>query len=229
MVLFIILGFLIICLSVDAVVQYRRRKEVAPKNATSFITNVLNPEKLIVPNGVYFDNTHTWAYMEKNGKVQVGINDLLQHLTGKVTSIAMRNPGEKIKKGDIFMTINHQGKKLHIYSPISGKINTCNTQLIQDASAINDSPYGEGWIYNIEPINWQNEMKVMLMAEKAKTWMQNEYLRCKDFFTNYFQVNNLSTSPLVLQDGGSLTDNILAEYGPEVWEEFQTKFIDTNK
>lgn len=229
MVLFIILGFLIICLSIDAVIQYRARREVAPKNATSFVKSVLNPEKLIVPSGVFFDNTHTWAYMEKDGKVQVGINDLLQHLTGKITSIVMRNPGEKIKKGDIIMTLNNNGKKLHIYSPVSGKINACNTQLIQNASVINNSPYSEGWIYNIEPENWYNETQVMLMAEKAKTWLKDEYARCKDFFINYFQASNFEHAPLVLQDGGALTDHILADFGPEVWEEFQTKIIDSNK
>lgn len=229
MVLFIILGFLIICLSIDAVIQYRKRREVAPNNATSSVKSVLDPENLVVPSGVLFDNTHTWAYMEKNGKVQIGINDLLQHLTGKITSVAMRNPGEKVNKGDIILTINHMGKKLHIYSPVSGRINACNTQLIQNASIINHSPYNEGWIYNIEPNNWGTDTKPMLMAEKAKTWLKNEYARCKDFFNYYFQQTNLEKVPVVLQDGGALTDHILSDFGPEVWEEFQSKFIDTNK
>ena len=34
---------------------------------------------------------------------------------------------------------------------------------------------------------------------------------------------------VVLQDGGSIHDNILAEFGPEVWEDFQTNFIDSSK
>lgn len=229
MVLFIILGFLIICLTIDAIIQYRNRREVAPKNATSFIKNILDPNKIEVPSGVYFDNSHTWAYMEKNGKVQIGINDLLQHLTGRISSIAMRNPGEKINKGDVFLTLNHQGKKLHLYAPISGKINSCNTKLIQDASLINQSPYNDGWIYNMVPENWNKETQLMVMADKAKLWLSNEYNRCKDFFSNYFQEKKLESMPIVLQDGGALTDHILSDYGPDVWEEFQLKFIDINK
>ena len=34
---------------------------------------------------------------------------------------------------------------------------------------------------------------------------------------------------LVLQDGGELSDNILSNLGPEVWEDFQTKFIDPSR
>jgi hypothetical protein len=34
---------------------------------------------------------------------------------------------------------------------------------------------------------------------------------------------------VVLQDGGELKNNLLEEFGPEVWEDFQSKFIDVNK
>jgi hypothetical protein len=33
----------------------------------------------------------------------------------------------------------------------------------------------------------------------------------------------------VLQDGGELIDNTLSNLGPEVWEEFQTRFIDPSR
>ena len=35
---------------------------------------------LLVPKGIYFDKTHTWAFMEQNGIVKVGIDDFLQHI-----------------------------------------------------------------------------------------------------------------------------------------------------
>jgi hypothetical protein len=31
----------------------------------------------------------------------------------------------------------------------------------------------------------------------------------------------------MLQEGGELRDGILADLGPEVWEDFQTNFIDS--
>jgi hypothetical protein len=37
----------------------------------------------------------------------------------------------------------------------------------------------------------------------------------------------LDYAQVVLQDGGALKDHALADFGPEVWEDFQVKFIDS--
>ncbi len=34
---------------------------------------------------------------------------------------------------------------------------------------------------------------------------------------------------VILQDGGEIRDGVLSEMGPEVWEDFQTKFIDPSR
>ncbi|MCX6223699.1 MAG: hypothetical protein NTV01_02940 [Bacteroidia bacterium] len=82
----------------------------------------MNESNLIVPKGLYFDKTHTWAFMEKDGTVKVGIDDFLQHVTGAITSIKMKKPGEKIKKGEHILTIVQNGKRLNICAPLSGII-----------------------------------------------------------------------------------------------------------
>ncbi|NJO90334.1 MAG: hypothetical protein HC831_16355 [Chloroflexia bacterium] len=46
---------------------------------------LLSRESLVVPTGLYFDKSHTWAFMEKDGLVGVGIDDFLQHVVGPVT------------------------------------------------------------------------------------------------------------------------------------------------
>jgi hypothetical protein len=33
---------------------------------------------------------------------------------------------------------------------------------------------------------------------------------------------------VILQDGGELKDNVLADMKPEIWEDFQTSFINTS-
>jgi hypothetical protein len=63
------------------------------------------------------------------------------------------------------------------------------------------------------------------MGGKYEKWIKNEFSRLKEFFAGTF---NPSTEGLtnVLQDGGELKDGILADLGPEVWEDFQTYFLD---
>jgi hypothetical protein len=67
------------------------------------------------------------------------------------------------------------------------------------------------------------------MAENYKEWLKNEFSRLKDFFASIKLTNNAELTPIILQDGGELNDNILANFGPEIWEDFQTKFINTSK
>ena len=49
------------------------------------------------PEGLYYDKTHTWAFMEKEGLIRVGIDDFLQHVTGTITRVIMKEPGETLE------------------------------------------------------------------------------------------------------------------------------------
>ena len=69
----------------------------------------------------------------------------------------------------------------------------------------------------------------MIIGDKFSSWLNNEFSRLKDFFASSLKVNALEYSHVLLQDGGAIKDNILADFGPEVWEEFQAKFIDSSK
>jgi hypothetical protein len=141
----------------------------------------------------------------------------------------MKNPGEKVEKGESMVSIIQKGKKLNLYSPITGTIKAKNEQLDSDSSIINSSPYSEGWVYMIEPVNWLKENQLMMMAEKASDWIKNEFTRIKEFLANSVNVNNTGLAYAALQDGGELKDGVLSDLGPEVWEEFQTRFIDVVK
>jgi hypothetical protein len=81
----------------------------------------------------------------------------------------------------------------------------------------------------IEPANWLREIQFLDMADKYKNWLLNEFSRLKDFLSTSLKVNRIEYEHVVLQDGGALKDSILEDLGPEVWEDFQTNFLDTYK
>ena len=220
---------LIVVLIVLAMIRYIKNQKLTEQNEEIEITPGLNENNLLAPKGIYFDKTHTWAFMEKDGNVKVGIDDFLQHITGTLTRITMKASGDKIRKGEKIVSIIHDGKQLNIYAPISGTILEYNKSLISDASLINSSPFSEGWVYLIEPKNWVREMQFLFMDEKYKEWLKDEFSRLKDFFAASVMSNRSVYAQIILQDGGELTDNVLADLEPEVWEDFQSKFIDTSK
>ena len=229
MVLLIVLVFGVTGFLFDwGIRSYRRQRGASPDISDSNPV-VFNEDSLTVPKGIYFDKTHTWAFMEKDGSVKIGIDDFLQHITGPLSRVGLKPAGVKIKKGDPLLTIIQNGKHLTIYSPVTGTITASNKTLINNSSAINTAPYTEGWVYMIEPTNWLREIQFLTMADQYKTWLKDEFSRLKDFLASALQVNTPEYAHVVLQDGGALKDSILADLGPEVWEDFQTKFIDNTR
>ncbi|MGM0621454.1 MAG: hypothetical protein ACQETJ_10450 [Bacteroidota bacterium] len=187
----------------------------------------LTENSLQVPEGLYFDKTHTWVYMERDGIVRLGIDDFLQHVTGAFTRIKMKNPGEKIKKNDPVMTLIQNGKQIVLYAPVSGTIRQMNESLIDNPSVISSSPFKEGWVYAIEPANWLREIKFLKMAQDYREWIKNEFARLRDFFAE--SVHSNLTGHVIYQDGGEFSDAVLQDLSPEVWEDFQKHFIDASK
>ncbi|MBC8004731.1 MAG: hypothetical protein H7X84_04590 [Verrucomicrobia bacterium] len=212
-----------------ALVRYGRKQNWTAIDHDTNSTPVLNEETVLAPKGIYFDKTHTWAFMETDGNVKIGIDDFLQHVTGTLTRIVMKEPGERIRKGEKILTIVREGKQLNIYAPLSGTIRQQNTSLIADSSLINTSPYAEGWVYLIEPANWAREIRFLFMGERYKEWLEDEFSRLKDFFAASMKSRGQHQPQMILQDGGELTDHVLADMEPEVWEDFQIKFINTSK
>jgi len=219
----LIAGFL-----VYVIVKLVRAGSTEPEKVRAGRVPVFNDKNTDAPDGLFFDKTHTWAFMEKDGKVRLGVDDFLQHITGNVTKIKMKEPGTKIKKGDIIVSLAQNGKQLDIYSPVSGEITESNSQLASDSSIINTAPYSEGWIYTVKPDNWMKETRKYMLGDDYREFLKSEFVRLKDFVAVTVKSDEASYSKVILQDGGEIKDGMLEGFGPDVWEEFQRGFIDTS-
>ena len=205
----------------------KRTSETLPVQESIHKGISINENQVEVSPGLYYDKTHTWAFMEEDGSVKVGIDDFLQRVTGPLTRVKMKYPGERVKKGKKAVSIIQDGKQLDISAPVSGTIKEQNTRLSTDSSLINSSPYSEGWVYKIEPANWFKEVQFLLMGNHYKKWLKKEIQRLKEFLAESIKTQDAGYVH-VLQDGGELKENILQDLGPETWEDFQTNFMDVS-
>jgi len=183
---------------------------------------ILTAGMLRVPQGLFYAPNHTWSFLERTGIAKVGLDDLLLHLTGEVKLNNLRKAGEKIEKGEFIAEIEQKGRLLRIFSPISGEIIKANPILSKNPETLNEDPYGRGWIYKIKPTNWVAETNACYLADEATNWSSREIDRFKDFVA----VSVSKHSPgVVMQEGGELRDNTLAELPNEVWQDFQQSFL----
>jgi glycine cleavage system H lipoate-binding protein/ABC-type phosphate transport system substrate-binding protein len=212
-----------------AMIARKRRSGIAESGSDhSASQRFLDEGSVEIPRGLYFDKTHTWAFIEPDGLVRIGIDDFLQHITGKITRIKARSVGKKVKKGEQIFSLVQNGKQMNLYAPVSGTIVEQNAMLEADCSSLNSSPYRDGWICKIEPSAWIRESQLLFMADRHREFIKKEFTRLKDFLMNVLKTNP-AYSQLMLQDGGEVSDGVLATMGPEVWEDFQTNFIDPSR
>lgn len=224
-VLYIVVGLAAAIFLISTIVRSSREERQTNRKIAEQPA-IINEKTMDIPAGLYYDKTHTWAYMDKQGYVKIGIDDFLQHVTGSFTRVEMKDSGEKVKKGEPFLTLVQDGKQLTIHAPISGTIKALNNDLLNEPDLVNHSPYDDGWVYLFEPNNWQRELQFMRMAVAYKDWLRNEFKRLRDFLAVKVNTHAFTYQGVALQDGGELTDRVMENLGPEVWEEFQKHFVD---
>lgn len=219
---------LVVIFAAAGLIRFSKNKKLIPLVEDPDLNPpfIFDERSLSIPKGLFYDKSYTWAFMKKNGTVRIGINDFLQHITGPITRVKLKKTGEKIKKGEPLLSVVQNGKQLNINSPVSGIIKSQNEKLYTKSSLLNSKPYSNGWVYLIEPTNWLNEIRFLFMEQKYREWIKSEFSRLKDFFVSIVDAKYRQFEYGVLQDGGEIKNGILADYGPEIWEEFQMNFID---
>jgi len=186
---------------------------------------ILNTGMLKIPQGVFHSRNHTWAHLLKSGVANVGLDDLLLHITGEVNINCLKKPGESIAKGEVMTEIDHEGRHLKIFSPISGTITGANTGLADNPGILNEDPYGSGWIYKIRPSDWKADTSSYYFAEAATDWSKRELEKFRDFLAATMPKYSPESSMIALQDGGELRDHLLPELPEGVWQDFQKVFL----
>lgn len=217
----IIIGFFAILIPFWLLLNKKVKLTQLIQKTTGFKTS----GTLRIPQGVFFSKYHTWAHLCTNGEARVGIDELLFQFTGNVNFVFVKGTGENIKKGEVLTIVKQNGKNLSILSPITGQIKKTNASLNENPGLIMEDPYQQGWVYSIKPTHWKAETNSYYLAEEATYWAKQEMLRFKDFLSISVVKFMAEPSKLVLQDGGELVDQPLAELPQEVWHDFQDKFL----
>ena len=96
-----------------------------------------------------FTKNHEWLRVDGD-KAYVGISDYAQHAMGDVVFVELPELDASFKQDDNIVTIESVKAVSDVYSPVSGKVVEINEELEDEPAAINEDPYGKGWIFAIE-------------------------------------------------------------------------------
>jgi glycine cleavage system H protein len=201
-------------------------KPVKMKKPAEDYGKILSIADIKIPQGLFFHKNHTWSHMERAGLIRIGLDDLINRLTGSSSLVLLKNEGDTINRGDIIARIEQNGKQLKILSPVSGDIQKINSAYNEYSDSMDNEIYGEKWLLKIKPSKWREETSSAFLAENATEWFKQELEKTKEFFTGSMQEVSDESGMRVLQEGGELMGGSLSGMPDGVWNSFQKKFLD---
>lgn len=221
--LFVMLTILA-CVGIDGIVQWRKAKR---ESATRVLADQLVPAealaKLSAPPDVFLDEGHTWVRVTPSGKAHIGIDSFAQRLIGRIDDVLLPEIGSEVRRGDMLFAVRQGQHRAAFASPVDGVVDVVDKELHWHPGMIQADPYKDGWVCSLKPKNLARNLKLLRIADEAKSWLKQEAQEFKEFFA----ARPLEDRQLgqVLQDGGQLAGGVLEFADDETWKQFNEIFL----
>ena len=124
------------------------------------------------PKDLKYSATHEWSKLE-DGVVTVGITDFAQDQLGDVVFVELPEEGKTFSAGDPVAVVESVKTASDIYAPISGEVVEVNSELEDAPEKLNESPYGEGWLFKLR-VSDESETESLLSAEDYEASAEEE-------------------------------------------------------
>ena len=107
-----------------------------------------------------FTEDHLWIRVEGR-RAQVGISEYAQDELGEVIAVELPDVGDILEKGESFGEIESVKTVSDLIAPVSGTISAVNAELEDHPSLVNEDPYHEGWLVELE-LSDKNEIEDLM-------------------------------------------------------------------
>ncbi len=125
------------------------------------------------PSDLLYTREHEWARVD--GKIAtVGISRFAVEQLGDITQVELPKEGEVVQKDDVFGSVESVKAVSDVFAPVSGKIVKVNTPLGDTPEDLNDEPYDEGWMVQIEMSN-PEETKLLMDAKAYEAFLEEHH------------------------------------------------------
>jgi len=101
-----------------------------------------------VPENLQYTADHEW--LSPDGRV--GITEYAQDSLGDVVFVELPEVGAEIHAGETVGVVESVKSVSDLYSPADGRVARVNVLLEEKPELVNQDPYGDGWIYELENV-----------------------------------------------------------------------------
>jgi glycine cleavage system H protein len=124
------------------------------------------------PEDLRYTKDHEWARVRGN-RVQIGITQFAADQLGDVTQVELPEEGETITLGEVFGTVESVKAVSDLYAPCTGKVVRVNTPLSDAPENVNEDPYDEGWMLEVE-VTDPKQLDALMNASAYREFVAEE-------------------------------------------------------
>lgn len=103
----------------------------------------------MIPNELKYAKSHEWAKVEGD-VATVGITHFAQEQLGDLTFVDLPKVGAKLSAGAEMGSVESVKAASELYAPVSGEVVEVNAALENAPEAVNQDPYGAGWMLKVK-------------------------------------------------------------------------------
>ena len=104
-----------------------------------------------IPGELKYHKSHEWVRREADGSVTVGISDHAQDLLGDMVFVELPEVGRALAAGEECAVVESVKAASDVYAPLAGEVLAVNSVLEDSPETVNQSPYGDGWLFRMQP------------------------------------------------------------------------------
>jgi glycine cleavage system H protein len=101
------------------------------------------------PAELKYTKDHEWLKLEGD-IATVGITEFAQGELGDIVYVEVETIGKELQAGEIFGTVEAVKTVSDLYLPVKGTVLELNASLAGTPEAINNDPYGAGWMIKMK-------------------------------------------------------------------------------
>jgi len=125
------------------------------------------------PEDFLYNSTLVWLEERGRGIFRFGITDYAQYLLDDIISISFPEKGVYVERDEELISVDSIEETLVINAPISGTIDEINVELRQSPELLNESPFENGWILEIE-VGDEDDLDLLMDGNEVLDKYQEE-------------------------------------------------------
>ena len=103
-----------------------------------------------IPEDLSYSQEHEWVRAGNGSTVRVGITEYAAGEMGDIVYVSLPGVGDEVSFGDACGELESTKSVSDVNAPVSGVVTVVNTALADTPELVNQDPYGDGWMFEVE-------------------------------------------------------------------------------